>query len=111
MSSLSSCLSRRSPPPSSTLFPYTTLFRSRTLSAFPPRDYRGGGRRRAGRSRPPFGGTFGAARGGNPVQCRERKSTRLNSRHLVISYGALCVNKKQTPQPPSQEGRSKQRAA
>src|ERR1022692_5085564 len=61
-------------PPRSTLFPYTTLFRS---------------------------STFGQA--GNCATCArssrsqeiDRKSTRLNSSHLVISYAVFCLKKKQ----------------
>src|SRR6266850_1034451 len=63
-------------PPRSTLFPYTTLFRSR------PEDRR---HRRPGRRRPaaePYG--------------LDRKSTRLNSSHLVISYAVFCLKKKST---------------
>src|SRR3974390_3724541 len=64
-------------PPRSTLFPYTTLFRSR------PR------RRRHGR-----GNIRGAAdRGSADV---DRKSTRLNSSHLYISYAVFCLKKKNT---------------
>src|SRR2546426_5624253 len=60
-------------PPRSTLFPYTTLFRSRAV---------------------------GAERGGeddhhrDPRGTQDRKSTRLNSSHLVISYAVFCLKKK-----------------
>src|SRR2546426_9013963 len=82
-------------PPRSTLFPYTTLFRSgrgrdsvrQTVSI----DHRAGQR--------------GHARGvlGRPAfirwsevdgQDQDRKSTRLNSSHLVISYAVFCLKKK-----------------
>src|SRR2546426_12428088 len=62
-------------PPRSTLFPYTTLFRSPETSPA------------TGRSR-------------EPTPCfrrsipRDRKSTRLNSSHLVISYAVFCLKKK-----------------
>src|SRR6266542_6527532 len=59
-------------PPRSTLFPYTTLFRSRS----PP-------------GRPP-----GARRGAWPAPRRDRKSTRLNSSHGSISYAVFCLKKK-----------------
>src|SRR4249920_4048486 len=59
-------------PPRSTLFPYTTLFRS-------PR--RAGRRRSWRRTRPP------SRRG-------DRKSTRLNSSHVRISYAVFCLKKK-----------------
>src|SRR5256885_8407658 len=71
-------------PPRSTLFPYTTLFRS-------------------------LSGDFGRFRGPAPallrrgrrvvvrtprgVELGDRKSTRLNSSHLVISYAVFCLNK------------------
>src|SRR5256885_2794346 len=70
-------------PPRSTLFPYTTLFRS------------GGGRRRGRGSRP--GGEAGRAPDDRcaDTRCRrDRKSTRLNSSHLVISYAVFCLKKK-----------------
>src|SRR5256885_12120269 len=76
-------------PPRSTLFPYTTLFRSL------PRPRRGG--RQRGRGRP---GPRRRRRGarGLPAQPRrrDRKSTRLNSSHLVISYAVFCLKKKKT---------------
>src|SRR3990170_5161515 len=60
-------------PPRSTLFPYTTLFRSRRFGArHPPRDWRGRRIR------------------------RDRKSTRLNSSHQIISYAVFCLKKKKT---------------
>src|SRR5215204_3560407 len=61
------------PPPRSTLFPYTTLFRSRRRG----RDRRTRRRRRA----------LGPPR-------RDRKSTRLNSSHTVNSYAVFCLKKK-----------------
>src|SRR3712207_8588058 len=83
-------------PPRSTLFPYTTLFRSR-----------GGGQRpggrdavpgdpdvseplaaSAGRRRPVGAGLQGPGRG------PDRKSTRLNSSHANISYAVFCLKKK-----------------
>src|SRR2546426_7270092 len=64
-------------PPRSTLFPYTTLFRSRLGHA---RD------RLAVRARAL------ACQRGRPDE--DRKSTRLNSSHLVISYAVFCLKKK-----------------
>src|SRR5256885_6563025 len=66
-------------PPRSTLFPYTTLFRSVI-------DFLvgGDGRRIVGRDR--LAAVHGA----------DRKSTRLNSSHLVISYAVFCLKKKKT---------------
>src|SRR2546422_6582138 len=73
-------------PPRSTLFPYTTLFRSRRE---PGCDRRGGtvvsGRAvRVRRDRGPVRGTGE----------RDRKSTRLNSSHGYISYAVFCFEKK-----------------
>src|SRR6266496_5334048 len=59
-------------PPRSTLFPYTTLFRSLGVPDF---KHPGPGT--------PFGGTP-----------RDRKSTRLNSSHVEISYAVFCLKKK-----------------
>src|SRR5258708_23909347 len=81
-------------PPRSTLFPYTTLFRST------PRVSGGGNRGRSrvtsiseNAARPP--------RRKNPPECRthrlsqrDRKSTRLNSSHQIISYAVFCLKKK-----------------
>src|SRR5256885_7243567 len=79
-------------PPRSTLFPYTTLFRSRPADA--PGGESARGRRRRGvpsSGGRPAGATprLDPARGG-----RDRKSTRLNSSHLVISYAVFCLKKK-----------------
>src|SRR6266699_5991018 len=61
-------------PPRSTLFPYTTLFRSRCRAAWP-----------------------GLARATDPGLARrrgrDRKSTRLNSSHVRISYAVFCLKK------------------
>src|SRR5437870_11421205 len=71
-------------PPRSTLFPYTTLFRSREgIRASLPR-----GRAAADR---------GAGRDGRrrcPDRHLDRKSTRLNSSHVAISYAVFCLKKK-----------------
>src|SRR5256885_2640689 len=76
-------------PPRSTLFPYTTLFRSLA------RGRRGGRTPRRGNLRE------SPARAEAPQDrraCRrpDRKSTRLNSSHLVISYAVFCLKKKKT---------------
>src|SRR2546426_7820516 len=78
-------------PPRSTLFPYTTLFRSRGARELAAAEER--------------------AAAGEPVEMRlglaerglvseppgeDRKSTRLNSSHLVISYAVFCLKKKKT---------------
>src|SRR5258708_26480574 len=62
-------------PPRSTLFPYTTLFRSRARSR-----------------RPAHPSCFGRCRRASwPA---DRKSTRLNSSHQIISYAVFCLKKK-----------------
>src|SRR2546426_3550678 len=76
-------------PPRSTLFPYTTLFRS-PRGARPLAD-RSGGVQRSGAPDPGGAGDEQAApSAGRP----DRKSTRLNSSHLVISYAVFCLKKK-----------------
>src|SRR5256885_3955226 len=72
-------------PPRSTLFPYTTLFRS---GIRPDTTFEG-----VSKIKPAIeGGTIAA---GNASQFSEdRKSTRLNSSHLVISYAVFCLQKK-----------------
>src|SRR3712207_6954328 len=80
-------------PPRSTLFPYTTLFRSPAEAADPSKR---GGRRRArptgleGRVRQAFSRRKVAV----PHQTADRKSTRLNSSHANISYAVFCLKKK-----------------
>src|SRR2546429_2713560 len=96
-------------PPRSTLFPYTTLFRSdhrprgehRDSEADPPQDASAGRRHKIGfaeprddpgellRSKPEV-----RDRPGKRLQ--DRKSTRLNSSHGYISYAVFCLNKKYT---------------
>src|SRR5438067_5065077 len=67
-------------PPRSTLFPYTTLFRSPMLAPRLP-----SGARRARR----------ASLGADAVATyQDRKSTRLNSSHVSISYAVFCLKKK-----------------
>src|SRR5207244_11632080 len=89
-------LSCTSPPPRSTLFPYTTLFRSRVPGYIP----------KAGE----FAKTYQMAVGGDflttmgiPILLgrdkiaadgQDRKSTRLNSSHQIISYAVFCLKKR-----------------
>src|SRR5947209_11005687 len=77
-------------PPTSTLFPYTTLFRSRAQGGVHARH--GAARKvyslRRGRARQPVEGAHQA------VRARDRKSTRLNSSHANISYAVFCLKKK-----------------
>src|SRR5258708_11580756 len=81
-------------PPRSTLFPYTTLFRSSpSASAWPPSRWRC------------FGRGCRAPRGRDLLKTvlmglvvftlgQDRKSTRLNSSHQIISYAVFCLKKK-----------------
>src|SRR5256885_5581295 len=76
-------------PPRSTLFPYTTLFRSRHEVTVAPRFETGNIRVRQ-LQRIPF---VRAAMIDIDIP-GDRKSTRLNSSHLVISYAVFCLKKK-----------------
>src|SRR3712207_8257863 len=89
-------------PPRSTLFPYTTLFRSVLRACAGDRRAalrRGGGRRSATRLRR-RGRRDGALRGrrhdSDVLRAQDRKSTRLNSSHANISYAVFCLKKKTT---------------
>src|SRR5690625_5591261 len=88
-------------PPTPTLFPYTTLFRSHHRRRCPIRL-----RSRDGQSR--VSATVGAVdlagrrfhgrrQSERPRRPRDRKSTRLNSSHVAISYAVFCLKKKKTP--------------
>src|SRR2546422_2351447 len=70
-------------PPRSTLFPYTTLFRSRSVRRS---DDRSDAR--------PFPGAARERRRRPGPAHRDRKSTRLNSSHGYISYAVFCLKKK-----------------
>src|SRR2546426_5345859 len=88
-------------PPRSTLFPYTTLFRSDELPAGRARPTQGAWRVLHGRSANANPGTPNYSAGEGPHgwiwrlrSILDRKSTRLNSSHLVISYAVFCLKKK-----------------
>src|SRR5204862_6001130 len=66
-------------PPRSTLFPYTTLFRSSSSMSRPTCTFE-----------TPLNPSAGSARSGSA----DRKSTRLNSSHVEISYAVFCLKKK-----------------
>src|SRR3970282_625645 len=65
-------------PPRSTLFPYTTLFRSRS---------------RAQRKRPAYESVVAGNDAHAACRKRDRKSTRLNSSHVETSYAVFCLTK------------------
>src|SRR2546430_11199777 len=69
-------------PPRSTLFPYTTLFRSRELEKQVAQVQKMD--------------TVGQLAGGIAHDFKDRKSTRLNSSHSQISYAVFCLKKKKT---------------
>src|SRR2546430_5385147 len=86
-------------PPRSTLFPYTTLFRSRLgPESFPQqrRQFGGAWQPREGRPEPlRVGRVLPLHEEAKPHQIAEdRKSTRLNSSHSQISYAVFCLKKK-----------------
>src|SRR5207253_7262184 len=94
-------LSTRPPPPTSPLFPYTTLFRSSRTSRTPysqrpPRTRCGQEQRER-----PLPIVQSDMRGSPRVidaakRQEDRKSTRLNSSHVAISYAVFCLKKKKT---------------
>src|SRR2546422_3330803 len=77
-------------PPRSTLFPYTTLFRSVFWGHTMARGGRGGGSVTLPRALILMGDWCGPAQGA----ATDRKSTRLNSSHGYISYAVFCLKKK-----------------
>src|SRR3712207_7390461 len=86
-------------PPRSTLFPYTTLFRSRVdvVNVTPTYAHhlieQGLLDDGDGRHRPPLV-LLGGEAVSDAVWARDRKSTRLNSSHANISYAVFCLKKK-----------------
>src|SRR2546426_3229611 len=90
-------------PPRSTLFPYTTLFRSRRLDLLPGnhRGTRSVGCCHTVDTTRALSGLIATKALGSQVVPVDRKSTRLNSSHLVISYAVFCLKKKKnTPREP-----------
>src|SRR5690349_22074965 len=89
-------------PPSSTLFPYTTLFRSEARRGVA--EHVAGGLVEGGAEAEEHGGLGGRRQGpvgrqlgsaGEPEDAtQDRKSTRLNSSHVEISYAVFCLKKK-----------------
>src|SRR5256885_13083543 len=97
-------------PPRSTLFPYTTLFRSllafaqpaSAQDAFKPEQVKSGSETYARHCAPCHGPRMADPEGAPDLrkfprdQREDRKSTRLNSSHLVISYAVFCLKKTTT---------------
>src|SRR2546429_2384436 len=85
-------------PPRSTLFPYTTLFRSLSKDAAagpgPEPDGRGGKNPKRDRAPLAPGGKMRKRGLGASGHHQDRKSTRLNSSHGYISYAVFCLKKK-----------------
>src|SRR5256885_9611616 len=92
-------------PPRSTLFPYTTLFRSLTDTNWHfvvggwngtvlKISVDGGAFATTAFAGPIFGDGTGVFQVGAEAASKDRKSTRLNSSHLVISYAVFCLKKK-----------------
>src|SRR5258705_8583835 len=80
-------------PPRSTLFPYTTLFRSDLATQDPIVGHRVGGAQERSAARGLDRPVDLTSRGAG-TSCGDRKSTRLNSSHLGISYAVFCLKKK-----------------
>src|SRR5258708_13790581 len=80
-------------PPRSTLFPYTTLFRSsgkcEKIRAYPGHNYFRHPTRISAVSNP-----IQTIPADTPGERKDRKSTRLNSSHQIISYAVFCLKKK-----------------
>src|SRR2546426_3926311 len=87
-------------PPRSTLFPYTTLFRSRQ-AVFAQRACGEADAAREEDHHHPVEQEHGAGHAPQQAQ-QDRKSTRLNSSHLVISYAVFCLKKKKKTAKPVQ---------
>src|SRR5262245_64267299 len=99
------------PTPTSTLFPYTTLFRSGRVDVVPPADINCVVPEARlvgdliqffvdiGRNRSAWRSQFSVEHFhvlGSKMAVEDRKSTRLNSSHLGISYAVFCLKKKNT---------------
>src|SRR3712207_8186141 len=78
-------------PPRSTLFPYTTLFRSALLPAVQEPPVQQEREQEADRGGDAVEGDLAG-----PVPRQDRKSTRLNSSHANISYAVFCLKKKKS---------------
>src|SRR5258708_17351838 len=80
-------------PPRSTLFPYTTLFRSDIEVEFSPKAWREGHDPQLEKAVEVL---LEQLKANPPAEGKDRKSTRLNSSHQIISYAVFCLKKKIT---------------
>src|SRR3989442_10240189 len=85
-------------PPRSTLFPYTTLFRS-LLDYLTAHERINLGDKEFAHIKTNLRMLYEAGPGANSLSPRDRKSTRLNSSHVRISYAVFCLKKKNTTLP------------
>src|SRR5256885_6470162 len=83
-------------PPRSTLFPYTTLFRSRDAAPEGPAGARAAHSHQCAHQEGAAARDRGQEEAPTEKVNGDRKSTRLNSSHLVISYAVFCLKKKKT---------------
>src|SRR5256885_13196337 len=81
-------------PPRSTLFPYTTLFRSQKADCSSPAMISARLFMALSLLQAPLAASAECPRQRRPRLSGDRKSTRLNSSHLVISYAVFCLKKK-----------------
>src|SRR5437868_11217350 len=87
------------PPPRSTLFPYTTLFRSpRLVASRPSSEFS---------TRISPASTSCSVNRFREQTSRDRKSTRLNSSHVSISYAVFCLKKKKKKKTQQEDQRYK----
>src|SRR5258708_26783135 len=98
-------------PPRSTLFPYTTLFRScrQYVAAELLQSAPGEGSVHGGPIRQPCDSRERdvSARSEGSADTSDRKSTRLNSSHHIISYAVFCLQKENNPQRSTSESGAK----
>src|SRR5256885_7353648 len=81
-------------PPRSTLFPYTTLFRSKKVEESAYSQYGHTRKEQDSDDEQPAWIFNSHAANAHGISLQDRKSTRLNSSHLVISYAVFCLKKK-----------------
>src|SRR5258708_11036062 len=82
-------------PPRSTLFPYTTLFRSdKSRYSSSDKIWRGCNLRSSERAKSRMDSSWEISLAQESLRLADRKSTRLNSSHQIISYAVFCLKKK-----------------